>query len=158
MTYDADIIANNILQRAFRDKVKVTPMQLQKLIYITHCLYARYTGRDMITSQFQAWQYGPVQVSLYEQFSHYGGNPITHYATRSKSAKVIAENTDPELNKALNTAWDYLKLIRPAVLVATLQNSPAWVKAWDSHELPMDRELVRSDKSFNNLLALSDRG
>lgn len=77
---DPELIANSILRRAFKEKIAVSPMKLQKLMFFITCLYQRNTGHRLLTESFQPWQYGPVCGAVYGEFKSFGGNPITEYA------------------------------------------------------------------------------
>lgn len=52
---DPELIANSILRRAFKEKIAVSPMKLQKLMFFITCLYQRNTGHRLLTESFQPW-------------------------------------------------------------------------------------------------------
>jgi uncharacterized phage-associated protein len=60
--------------------MEVTSMKLQKLLYFACRDYLKKTGRELIPEKFAVWQYGPVLVSVYNQFQSFGSKPITEYA------------------------------------------------------------------------------
>ena len=54
-------ISNNLLQRAFTDKISISPMKLQKLLYFTYKHYLKSTnGIPLFAERFEVWKYGPV--------------------------------------------------------------------------------------------------
>lgn len=61
-------LCNNILARAFRDNIKVTPMKLQKLLYYVCVLYIQKRGICPIEERFEVWKYGSVVPSMYAMF------------------------------------------------------------------------------------------
>lgn len=53
MPYPATMIANNVLERSFRDGVYVTPMALQKILYFAASEYEKRTGNRLLAEPFQ---------------------------------------------------------------------------------------------------------
>jgi uncharacterized phage-associated protein len=76
MPYDAKAVANYLLDLAKEEGVAVTPLQLQKLAYFAHGWHLALTGEPLINEQIQAWEYGPVIYSLYDEFRDLGNEPI----------------------------------------------------------------------------------
>lgn len=72
--YDPIIVADYII-----DKMpgKVTPLQLQKLIYFAHGWHLALGNRPLISSEIMVWKYGPVIQSIYHEFKKFGKDPIT---------------------------------------------------------------------------------
>ena len=64
--YSAKAIANAFLQRAFNEKKAIGQLKLQKLVYIAHGYYLALTGGNpLVNEPFEAWDYGPVNRTLY---------------------------------------------------------------------------------------------
>ena len=81
MPYPSKTIANNFLQWDFQDgAASITPMKLQKLVYMTHGWYLAVHNKPIISEQFEAWPYGPVEDTLYHTFKQYKNSPISTYA------------------------------------------------------------------------------
>lgn len=76
MAYDAKQIATEFIQLAREDGKKLTPMQLQKLVYFAYGWYLAITGERLIDERVGAWKWGPVIPSLYNAFREYGSDPI----------------------------------------------------------------------------------
>jgi uncharacterized phage-associated protein len=70
--YDVEAGANTLLQSAEERGVQVSPMKLQKLLYLSHGYYAALTGRPLINEEFEAWEYGPVAPTIYHELKQYG--------------------------------------------------------------------------------------
>ena len=75
--YSAGQVANYILDLADRDGVAVTPMKLQKLVYIAYGWAMALYDLQLFREQIQAWKHGPVIPSLFHEFKVYTNNPIT---------------------------------------------------------------------------------
>lgn len=53
----------------------ITPMKLQKLAY--YCkVWTLVAGKHTVAADFQKWDYGPVNISLYKRYQKYGKNVI----------------------------------------------------------------------------------
>ena len=80
MPYPLKHVVNSFLHRDFTGgKASITPMKMQKLLYYLHGWHLAITDEPVITEEFQAWPYGPVEESLYHYLKEYGGKPITDY-------------------------------------------------------------------------------
>ena len=94
--YQAKALANTLLDWAARKGTDVTPLKLQKLLYFMHADYLVRTGSPLVKETFEAWSYGPVIPSVYEQFKEFSRQKITSRASifdpRTRRAEV------PELN------------------------------------------------------------
>lgn len=79
MAYTAASIANAFLSRAFRDKKGISPMKIQKLLYITHGYGLVEFNKPIIDEVFEAWKFGPVLSSLYHECKEFGSGSIGRY-------------------------------------------------------------------------------
>jgi len=56
----------------------VTNLQLQKLLYLAQMIYmGRHEGRKLFDGSFEAWDYGPVEPSIYRKVRMFGSSPIS---------------------------------------------------------------------------------
>ena len=53
-----------------------TPMQVIKLVYISHGWMLGLLDQPLILETVEAWRYGPVVRSVYRKYRKYRGNPI----------------------------------------------------------------------------------
>jgi uncharacterized phage-associated protein len=81
MPYSAKAIANYFLDLARIHGQTLNPMKIQKLVYYAHAWNLVFYDRPLIDELVQAWAYGPVIPSLYDEFKRYGSSPITAKAT-----------------------------------------------------------------------------
>ena len=74
----ANDVAYFFIDLANKDKYGdgMTNLRVNKLLYLAqgHC-FAR-TGEQLFEDDFEAWDYGPVIPSIYQQYKKYGKNPI----------------------------------------------------------------------------------
>ena len=68
-------IANYIVNN-WSDKIEITNLKLNKLVYYSYVESLRKLGRPLFDDAIEAWQYGPVEPAVYQAFSSYGRNPI----------------------------------------------------------------------------------
>ncbi|WP_029068675.1 Panacea domain-containing protein [Jonesia quinghaiensis] len=154
--YEPSNVANNILERAFRDGAAVSPMKLQKILYFTASEYGKATGKALFREEFEAWQYGPVLRSVYSEFRGYGGRPITDYAKDALGASyVVSEKDDPQLSSALERVWQVSKNRNAAELsrITHLKGS-AWYDSWMADEDVIPYEKVKSDETYKDRLGV----
>ena len=81
MSYSSKAIANLILDLDRDNGIRIDPMKLQKLVYISHGWNLAIHGKPLISDPIQAWQYGPVIPVLYHEFKNSGRSWITDHAT-----------------------------------------------------------------------------
>ena len=74
--YSSKCVANYFLDLGDEDGVEITPLQLQKLVYIAHGYHLAQIGKPLINETVEAWKYGPVIPALYSEFSYVGAKPI----------------------------------------------------------------------------------
>jgi uncharacterized phage-associated protein len=77
MTHACSAIANEFLKRAQAEGRPLTHMHLQKLVYIAHGWHLAVNNEPLVDEQFQAWEFGPVSLSMYRALKGYGSGPIT---------------------------------------------------------------------------------
>ena len=91
----AKAVANYFLELAERDGKPITPLQIQKLVYIAYGWYLAIEDEQLIDDEYiEAWDYGPVFPSLYLEFRHFGRERIEGRAREfelSEDREVIGE-------------------------------------------------------------------
>ena len=76
---------------------KVSNLSLQKLLYLAHMLELGAGHDPLVDSYFEAWDYGPVEPSLYHKLKAYGSNFVpdifaaSPYSADDKQYASIAE-------------------------------------------------------------------
>lgn len=55
----------------------ISNLKLQKILYMAHMAYmGEHNGQPLIDGQFEAWDYGPVEPSVYRYAAPHGRDPI----------------------------------------------------------------------------------
>jgi len=110
MSYSAKIIANYFIDLACQENREITPMKLIKLIYIAHAWHLVVTDTRLLreADQIEAWRYGPVIRSIYDEFKQFGGNTITTLAAVDVNEKKCFDE-DKDTKEILNAVWEKYK-------------------------------------------------
>ena len=85
--HDPCFVANYFIGRALQDQRPLTPLQVNKLVFLAHVWTLGLHRRPLINQQFEAWPYGPISPAVYHNLSYYGGEPVT--------APVLARDNGP---------------------------------------------------------------
>ena len=149
-----------MLHSAFKDDRKsLTPLQINKLVYIAHGWILGVFGRPLIdnrNNQIQAWKYGPVVVGVYHMLKSYGDQPINVFDffakivrsngyydsslmpvsgdTRS-SELVEFEKQHPEVVKGLKWVYEnYTRYSGGQLITLTHQAGTPWDQCYRGHQ------------------------
>lgn len=151
MKYPAIVIANEIIKLAQAQNIPITPMKLQKILYLANGIAYKRTGDKLINERFEAWDYGPVVSDVYNAFKNYRRNNIIEtydnlihvdgYSFANSSTIVVDDKT----LSIVREAWDSAKNLDAFTLSVWShnKNSP-WDKAYNSKP----REVYISDNEI----------
>ena len=150
MRASATVLCNNILYRAKCEKISITPMKLQKLLYYVCTLYVKRTGRLPISEHFEVWQYGPVAASVYAEFRPFGSRPIIGYAQNAKGkATMVDEAFNPTLTQCLDIVWGKFKHLSGIQLSElTHQKGSGWWTAYQEERDAISTEDMKNDSTI----------
>lgn len=110
--YKPTWVANSFLVRGQNASVNdITPMKIQKLVYMLHGWNLAVTGQPVIGEQFEAWPHGPVNSTIYHQFKANKSRPIREYAkdidpvTGNEVATYVGVN-DAQFYNVFDRVWN----------------------------------------------------
>lgn len=107
-----------------KDDENMTPMKLIKLVYIAHGWSLGLFDKPLINEAPQAWKYGPVIPSLYDEFKSYGNKKIT--------SEVQKPEIDEETENFLNKVWTvYSKYNGVELSAKTHEPNTPWSIIWE---------------------------
>ncbi|WP_338592908.1 type II toxin-antitoxin system antitoxin SocA domain-containing protein (plasmid) [Shewanella khirikhana] len=144
--YDSVEVAWKILQLASQRGIRLSNLQLQKLVYLAHGYLLGWKNKPLICDDVEAWEYGPVISHVYHNFKDFGNNFIPVNRT------IITSLDNDE--DAIATIGGVLNLYgdkHPMELVnLTHQLGTPWDIAWNqqngkayySHRI--DNELIKN--------------
>lgn len=150
MSASATVLSNNILFRAKRDNIQVTPMKLQKLLYYVCVYYVKQTQKMPISENFEVWKYGPVAVSVYAEFKPFKASPITKYALNATGkAMMVDEAYNPTLKSCLDYVWEKLKTFTGVELSKRTHNEGSgWYRAFQDYRETISLEDMLNDSTI----------
>lgn len=140
--YKAKAIANYFLAKAEKERIPMFPMKLQKLVYFAHGWHLGLYEKPLIDERIQAWEFGPVIRTLYDEFKEFGKEPIRRPA---ESLNYISERQfevfTPEvpqedtLTRALlDRVWDVYKTFSASQLSAmTHDTGSPWARTYPNN-------------------------
>ena len=68
--------AEQLLHIARERRKMLTPMQILKLVYISHGWMLGLHHRPLFNENVEVWKYGPVVPGVYRKYKEFRGNPI----------------------------------------------------------------------------------
>lgn len=143
-------VANNILTRAFRDEIDITPMKLQKIIYFVYREYYKRTKRGLFNERFEVWRYGPVLPSIYSEFKQNGSNTIKRYIHDENGSVIrVKEKVNSQFKCVVDFIWDKYKNYDGIYLSSlTHRDGTAWRKAREKGEYYLLDEDIEKDEVY----------
>ncbi|WP_145005994.1 Panacea domain-containing protein [Pseudomonas oryzihabitans] len=103
----------------------VTPMQLLKLVYIAHGYMLGKHSTPLLDKPVQAWQYGPVEPSVYDAVRKYRSMPVQEVANAPR-----LEFSEDELDVIRTVVRKYGKVDGLTLSAATHQSGTPWSVTW----------------------------
>jgi uncharacterized phage-associated protein len=124
MAYEVQAVANELLDLARRDGEILDPMKIQKLVYLAHGWNLALHGSPLIKQDVEAWPYGPVIRSLYDQFKKYRASPITEKAYTPEGTEPL----DGNAKRLVEAVWSKYRPYS-AIQLSMFTHEPGY--AWD---------------------------
>lgn len=135
MSYRAETIANCFLRIAALTNSSISPMKMQKLIYLAHAYCLVYQGKPLVNELFEAWKFGPVLPSIYHAFKWHISQKIDRQIPH-----FDATVEDPKIREILEFIWENYGKFRAEKL-------SKWTHERDG---PWDRVVNGSQEHFRN--------
>lgn len=109
MRYDSLAVANHILRAGDAFGVPIDNLKLQKLLYFAHGFWYSIKGRPLLDEAVQAWKFGPVIYSAYQEFRRFGSDPILARAvTNGRIARLGQSQEDEDVRRFLEAiVWHF---------------------------------------------------
>lgn len=125
---DIKVVANLILDWAEQDGIEVSPMKLQKLLFFCHADFLVNYSQPLFKQDFEAWDYGPVNPAVYQEFKKFGDSAISGRATAfdpiTASTYTPKGSLSQEDNARLRGHYDFYRRFG-AIALSELSHSRA---------------------------------
>ena len=151
MAYSPSHIANFMLDKAAEEGRPISQMKLLKLIFMGYGWALAVLNQRLFEEPIYAWAHGPVVRSIYDEFKHYGKQPIEGRSIEFDLEKeeiviprVPTDDTNAQI--VLGKVWDVYKDFS-AWSLRNLTHEPG--SPWDAVYRPDGRDIEIPD----NLIA-----
>jgi len=134
MTYSPAAIANFFIDKSLETGIDLSSMKLMKLVYLAHGWNLAIFSESLLNEAIQAWRYGPVIESLYQQFKHCGNEQIREFAKSIDRQEVLPHvpHTDQVTSALLDKIWQSYGW-QSGIQLSNLTHEAGspWHKAWN---------------------------
>ena len=147
--YLTEAVANYFLEKY--GKHDISPLKLQKLVYLAHGWHLAYHGKPLVKDEYvEAWRYGPVFPSLYHYFKHRGRMPILELANVIDTDLEIQIPRIPKADRLtrrlLDRIWEvYGDFSGEELSEMTHKQGSPWQKARESAEGRYNANIMDKD-------------
>ncbi len=105
--YTALQVANSVLKLSFDEEKWISPLKLQKLVYLVHGWHLACFDKPAIEHEPEAWHYGPVFPEIYHEYKIFGSLPISQenwelYGTANRGE---VPKKDENFHQLLKQVW-----------------------------------------------------
>ena len=115
----------------------LTPLKLQKLLYLSQGWSYVWDDCPLFRDEFAAWQYGPVNVAVYDYFKRYGRMEIPEHEGKC----VRFRNVDAK--ETLDAVWERYCTSSAFELVELTHEQEPWQIAYYNNE-PISNSDIRT--------------
>lgn len=155
--YSALDVANKLLDFADEEDEPLTPMKLQKLVFLAHGWHLAIHKRPLVSEYAEAWEWGPVFGSLYHELKMFGREPvkgrITDWGvlTPGEVSYYDADvykipETDTETIEFIKVVWDAYKEYTGSQLSNWLHiDGSPWHQVWNREGGVRRNEIIDDD-------------
>lgn len=122
-------VANYMLYLMSDEVHDLTNMKINKLLYFAQGHYLAMYGEPLFREPVEAWPFGPVVESVYENYKAYSNAPIRHY---DYEAAALFAPKHPDF--FVNLAVTYGKCTAARLLKETHKKGGPWDRVYRSSE------------------------
>lgn len=99
------IYANNFIERSLKTEIPISPMKMQKLLYLLYARYYYLYNAPLFAHQFEKWQYGPVLSEVYSEFKDYRDKPIKYFVRFPDDQVYYVKENNKKFKNCFNEVW-----------------------------------------------------
>lgn len=136
-------IAKYYLYRSNLDGDLITPLKMQKLVYLAYATHLAKEKKRLFSEKIEAWPNGPVVPSLYRELSKYGFSPIEQEYLGSTTEDKLTHKFRPRIKKVLDDVYEEYAPRSAFELVMLTHQQKSWLEA---------RKGLKENELTNNVL------
>lgn len=118
-------------------KCSLTPLKLQKLLYLSQGWSYVWDKRALFSEEFEAWQYGPVNTKVYNLYREYGRFEIPE----SEGSCCKRMSTDEK--ETLEAVWESYAGYSAFELVELTHEQKPWREAYKNNEYIKNNDIKK---------------
>jgi len=141
-------IANSIIKKSFEERIYITPLKLNCLVYLLYSNYLFKTGEKLFNEPFIKNKNGPIVPTIDYKFSCFENNIITKYA-KDACGKIIFINFNC-LEKILLDIWNSYKNMSDIELLTFINETSSIFKK-ENNEIIYDIEILDDETKRNQV-------
>lgn len=140
MPVSPQAVANAFIEIAREEKMSLTNMQVQKLVFLAQGYALALIGSCLYENNIHAWQWGPVIPSLYKKLRKYGSGVVSE--TLEAPDSVVKDTSEFEI--ILGVWENYGKFTGGQLSAMTHKPGSPWDKQWKRKEFdPIPPEEIK---------------
>lgn len=130
-TVSAATVGRELVALAKAEDRQLTPLEVMKLVYISHGWHLGYLSQSLLTEEVEAWQYGPVVPDLYQKLKQYRASPVLAIPEDASDFTDKLDSNQKALIKSVYNSYKHLRGIQLSSL--THQPGTPWSVTWEKH-------------------------
>lgn len=117
--------ARYFIYLSYNQKIRsLTPLKLQKLLYLAQGWSCVWDGVYLFPEEFVAWKYGPVNESIYDEFKKYKSDEIP------EREGIEGRDLDKSDKETLEAVWEEYSDLSAYALVDLTHKQLPWQLAY----------------------------
>ncbi|MDB5205075.1 MAG: hypothetical protein JWR72_150 [Flavisolibacter sp.] len=157
MPYPASAIAYAFVKKGIEEENYVTQMKLQKMVYLAHGYHLAKYNEPLISEEFEAWKFGPVVQSIYQDYKLYGSDAIIDTGLIAEDeVKLETVKLSGTAIDAIDYTWQVTKHLNASQLSrwSHLDGSP-WAQVYSEHQYSIPIKNTSIKEYFKKVLLSS---
>lgn len=132
---DVIAVSKYFVHLSFGNKSRsLTPLKLQKLLYLAQGWSYVWDNSPLFKNDFEAWQYGPVCVEVYDYFKKYHSEEIPEI-------EGVVSLGDKNAEETVEAIWDDFSDYTAYDLVEMTHKQEPWRRAYKEHTIISKKDI-----------------
>ncbi len=144
----ASDVAKYYVYRASMDGDLITPLKIQKLVYLAYRRTLEKKNKKLFKEGIEAWPMGPVVPQLYRELSSFGSSPIPQEYIGKIGEKELIGKFDRDTKEVVDEVYETYIGKSAFELVSLLHEDPVWKKARKGLSAEQPSKNVISDEDM----------